>query len=131
MSPFESVTSVWFLAIEFNFKVYLGCLLFYCSGSKSTFGTGVDSLCKCHTVWGDDYRHWVLVSSASFLVSMVAPNDLFIMISYIETDLTHAIDVWVCISPIIKLFKWCIPIVIEIGLVVSPFLVRFLFNATF
>ena len=36
----------------------LALLCLYYRGLCTTMGTLVDSLCKCHTVWGDDYRHW-------------------------------------------------------------------------
>ena len=47
---------------------------------------------------------------------MVCPDDFLLFVGNVETDLAHAIHVGKCISPVIKLFYGCIPIVIQIRL---------------
>ena len=48
---------------------------------------------------------------------MVGPDDLFAKIGDVETYFTHAINIWECVPPIVKLFYGCVPIVIEVGLI--------------
>ena len=51
-------------------------------------------------------------------LDFLLPGDLFFFVGNIEADLTHAVYVWKCISPIVILFYGCVPIIITIGLII-------------
>ena len=48
---------------------------------------------------------------------MVSPNDFLFFVGNVEAYFTHTIHVRECVSPIVKLFYGCVPIVIEVGLI--------------
>ena len=51
---------------------------------------------------------------------MVTPNNFFAKVGNVETYFTHAIHVRESVPPIVNLFYWCVPIVIEVGLITFP-----------
>ena len=62
---------------------------------------------------------------------LVCPDDFLFFVGNVETYFAHTIHFRERVPPIVKLFYGCVPVVIEIGLIVWAFFVRFLFNATF
>ena len=51
---------------------------------------------------------------------MVCPDYFFAKVGNVETYFTHAIHVRESVPPIVNLFYWCVPIVIEVGLITFP-----------
>ena len=49
---------------------------------------------------------------------MVTPNNFFDKVGDIETDFAHTINIWKCVPPIVILFYGCVPVVIEVGLII-------------
>ena len=52
------------------------------------------------------------------IVLMVCPDDFLFFVGNVETYFTHAINVRECVPPIVILFYGCVPIVIEVGLII-------------
>ena len=49
---------------------------------------------------------------------MVCPYYFFAKVGDIETDLTHTINVRETVPPIVILWNGCVPVIIEVGLIV-------------
>ena len=52
------------------------------------------------------------------IVLMVCPDYFFAEVGDIKTDFAHTINIWEAVPPIVKLFYGCVPVVIEIGLII-------------
>ena len=64
-------------------------------------------------------------------VLMVCPDYFLSEVGDIKTDFAHTINFRESVPPIVNFFYGCVPVIIEVGLIVWAVFVRFLFNATF
>ena len=50
---------------------------------------------------------------------MIRPDDFLAEVGNVETYFTHAINVREAVSPIVILFYGCVPVIVEVGLVID------------